>query len=90
MPQKPRLHVTDHAIVRYLERVGGFDIEGLRAQIAARLQAASDAGAHSVRVDDHIFALDRDAIGPAVVTVLEKRPVNESHAPKSWLERGRG
>jgi hypothetical protein len=79
MTKKPRLRVSDHAIVRYLERVGGFDIDGLRAQIAARLQAAADAGASSIRVDDHLFILGDDLTGPVVVTVLEKSVDAEGH-----------
>lgn len=89
MAKKPRLRVSDHAIVRYLERVGGFDIDGLRWQIANRLQPAADAGAHAVWVEDHLFVLGRDAEGPAVITVLEKNPDPEGHARREWLERGR-
>lgn len=89
-PKTPRLRVTDHAIVRYLERVGGFDIEGLRKRIADRLQPAADAGAHAVRVDDHFFVLGNDGNGPAVITLLEKTPSVEGHAPHEWLKRGRG
>lgn len=88
MAKKPRLRVTDHCIVRYLERVGGFDIEGLRRQIAERLQPAADAGAHAVRVEDHLFMLGSDGRGPAVITVLEKKPDAEGHARREWLERG--
>lgn len=89
MAKKRPLHVTDHAIVRYLERVGGFNIEGLRRQIADRLQTAADAGAHAVRVDDHLFMLGSDGTGPAVITVLEKTPDPEGHARREWPERGR-
>ena len=65
-----RLIVTDHAVLRYLERLGGFNIEGLRNDIRARLQAAADAGAGAVVIDGHSFLIDRGDYGPVVVTVL--------------------
>ena len=70
-----RLIVTDHAVLRYLERLGGFNIDGLRNEIRARLQAAADAGAGAVVIDGHSFLIDHSAGGPAVVTVL---PVTKS------------
>lgn len=51
-----RVRVSDHALVRFLERAGGLDVEGLRAHLAASLEAAAaaagrvGAGARSVRV----------------------------------------
>lgn len=35
--------VTDHALVRILERVAGFDVEAFRAHVAASLERACDA-----------------------------------------------
>lgn len=71
-----RLIVTDHAVLRYLERLGGFNIDGLRNDIRARLQAAADAGAGAVVIDGHSFLIDHGGEdGPAVVTVL---PVTKS------------
>ena len=40
---KKPVWVTDHALVRVLERVGGFEIERLRREIAKKVQAAVDA-----------------------------------------------
>ena len=65
-----RLIVTDHAVLRYLERLGGFNIAGLRRDIAARLQPAADAGARGVVIDGHSFVIDHSENGPVVVTVL--------------------
>lgn len=39
------VRVTDHALVRFLERAGGLDVEGLRASIAASLERAATAAA---------------------------------------------
>lgn len=54
---KPRLLVTDHAIVRYLERVGGFDIDSLRKQIASRCEAGASIGATSVIAEGFAFLI---------------------------------
>ncbi len=71
----PRLRVSDHAVLRHLERVGGFDIEGLRRQIARRLEAAAAGGAQAVVVEDHVYLIRSDAgTGPTVVSVVPKEP----------------
>lgn len=31
--KKPKVNITDHALVRYLERARGVDVEGLRQRI---------------------------------------------------------
>ena len=68
--KRPRTHVTDHAIVRYLERVGGFDIDGLRQSIARRVDLAAATGASGVIIDGFIYKFQRDQHGPVVTTVL--------------------
>ena len=68
--KKPAVRVTDHAIVRYLERVGGFDIETLRTAMEARLQAAADAGADRVVIGGFKFCLDYEEGRPVLVTIL--------------------
>lgn len=44
-PDKPAIHVTAHALLRYLERVKGVDVEGARAHIAAVCGPAAALGA---------------------------------------------
>jgi hypothetical protein len=61
--------VTDHAVVRYLERVCGMDIESVRNAIAHTVQAAVDARAASVSVSGITYALD----GAVVTTILDAR-----------------
>ncbi|MGD0640275.1 MAG: hypothetical protein ABSC22_05960 [Roseiarcus sp.] len=39
------LSVSDHALVRFLERAGGLDVEALRARLTASLARAADAAA---------------------------------------------
>ncbi|MFD1342904.1 hypothetical protein [Litorisediminicola beolgyonensis] len=43
--KKPLLHVTDHAVVRYLERVAGLDIAAIRCEIGRRAEQAIEHGA---------------------------------------------
>lgn len=40
--KRSRFHITDHAIVRYLERVKGIDMVALRAEIAVKVEAAEE------------------------------------------------
>ena len=61
--KRSRLRVSDHAVLRYLERVGGFDIERLRREIARR--------ACGVVVDGWSFRSKDDPQGPVVTTVIE-------------------
>ena len=77
---KKPVWVTDHALVRVLERVGGFEIERLRRDIARRVQAAVDAGAGAVVLDGFVYIIGRaDERGPAVTTVLEVSPDPQRH-----------
>jgi hypothetical protein len=80
---KKPVWVTDHALVRVLERVGGFEIERLRREIARKVQAAVDAGAGAVVIDGYAYIIGRaDDRGPAVTTVLKVNPEPQRHVPE--------
>lgn len=65
------IRVTDHAVLRYLERVVGIDVEAARAQIAAKVAIAREhPGASGVRSDGYSYRLR----GDAVTTVLIIHP----------------
>lgn len=49
--------VSDHAALRYLERVYGVDIKSLKRRLALQTHAAREAGASSVTVDGVRFFL---------------------------------
>lgn len=66
MSRRPTVMVTDHAVVRWLERVAGFDITALRNQIAASAEIGLAHGAKTVVVSGGKLVLE----GEAVVTVL--------------------
>lgn len=66
---KKNLMVTDHAVLRYLQRVGGFDIDTLRGQIAERVSSMALPGAKAVVIDGYRYHLDFNERGVVVTTV---------------------
>lgn len=56
--KKPRHPVSDHAVLRYLERVCGMDIEGIRRDIGRKVDlATSHPAATAVVVDTWTFQI---------------------------------
>jgi hypothetical protein len=57
---KARFHITDHALLRYLERVKGIDLDAARAEMHRTLAVGIEhegligirAGAFSYRIED--------------------------------------
>jgi hypothetical protein len=65
------MHVTDHAIVRHLERAYGVDIDAIRAEIASPVvQLAEGFGCGTVIGKNGTRVIIRDG---CVSTVLPKR-----------------
>jgi len=65
--KKPLHPVTDHAVLRYLERVEGIDIEAVRRTIGRTVDRAVRMGACGVQAGGVTYRLE----GGVVVTVLE-------------------
>ncbi|TCU35428.1 hypothetical protein [Rhizobium azibense] len=63
------LRVSDHAVLRYLERAHGLDVEVVRRHIASRCATGAELRALSVVVEKVKFVLQEGA----VVTVLKSR-----------------
>lgn len=61
--------VSDHAVLRFIERHYGVDTEALRKQIATTAYPAAKAGASNFQVDAVKFCLTRDLHKTGVVTV---------------------
>lgn len=59
--------VTDHALVRYLERAMGIDLTTARWAIQHAVREAAQAGASSVRVHGLTYMLQ----GNAVTTIID-------------------
>lgn len=66
---RPVVYVSDHAVLRYLERIGGIDVEHLRRQIALRCDQAARAGAIGLVIDGHTYVIAQGGSCPAVVTI---------------------
>ena len=87
-----KLRVTDHALVRILERIAGLDVEGLRAHIVASLERACAAAAE---IDQKEFTISSNGFryvirNGALVTVepytigrreMSREPANGQGAP---------
>ncbi|CAK7257530.1 MULTISPECIES: hypothetical protein [unclassified Shinella] len=67
------LHVSDHAILRYLERAHGLDVEAVRRHIASRCATGAELRATTVIVERVKFVLAEREAGTVVVTVLKAR-----------------
>ena len=83
------LRVTDHALMRFLERAGDASLEPLRAQMEASLARAAAAAASIGVTDYRIVADDLTYVvrGSAVVTVL--LTTSRSDRPRSLRRKGR-
>lgn len=66
------MNISDHALLRFMERAGGLDVEGLRAAVAASLERAAVAAEtigvrdYSIRADGLVYRIR----GGSLVTVL--------------------
>lgn len=78
--KRRKVRVTDHALIRFLERAGGFEIEKLRTEIAKKVYTCAPEGASGIRVDGVNFVIVSDGDERVVTTVMEADWVN--HGPK--------
>ena len=63
--------VTDHAILRFFERVHGYDIEMIRRHIEDAVRGPAKIGATSVTIDGYVYCMiERDGGDVAVTTIL--------------------
>ena len=70
------LRVTDHCIVRYIERVLGLDVNAVRLLIRDRCKSAAAVGAKSVTVEGFKYEISRNS--DAVITVTPVRPMADN------------
>jgi hypothetical protein len=67
------VHVSDHAILRYLERAHGLDVDAVRRHIAGRCTTGAELGALTVIVEGVKFVLVAAAADTVVTTVVKPR-----------------
>lgn len=66
--KKSLIPVTDHAVLRYLERVEGVDVERVRREIGRRVDRAVNLGASGTVIEGFHYVISDEG---AVVTVIE-------------------
>jgi hypothetical protein len=67
-----KLHVSDTAILRYLQRAHGLDIEAVRQHIAGRCTTGAELGALTVVVESVKFVLVAAGADTVVTTVVKR------------------
>ncbi|RJG46461.1 hypothetical protein [Mesorhizobium sp. DCY119] len=68
---KPPIRVTDHAVLRYLERAHGLDVEAVRNHLASRVTNGVRLGAIGVTIENVKLVIKRHADSVSVVTALK-------------------
>lgn len=68
-----RVHVSDHALLRWLERVEGVDVEAIRRRIAKAVRRGAEEGAEGIRFEGVTFKLQYNPGGPVVTTAHSPR-----------------
>lgn len=66
------LHVSDHAVLRYLERAHGLDIDAVRRHLAGLALPAAEVGAIALQVETVKLVFEVGARGTTVVTALPR------------------
>jgi hypothetical protein len=75
-----KLPVSDHAVLRWLERHGFVDVEGVRAQIFSECREALSSGASRLTVNGTEYRM-RDG---HVITIIDQR---KTCGPLKWGDR---
>lgn len=66
------VRVTDHALLRHMQRVMDLPVEDLRKALERRISATYLEGASGVTMDGFSYRIGHDDIGPVVTTVLDR------------------
>lgn len=88
MKRRPvALSVTDHAVIRYLERGLGINVGALRAHIAGLAENGAELGATGIKIDHYkIVAVQTDKVAlddrrlVVIPTVLEAQMLGDMSA----------
>ncbi|MEB4589980.1 hypothetical protein VSS37_03220 [Candidatus Thiothrix sp. Deng01] len=73
------MRVTDHALIRYMERVHGVDFDTMRREIAVIARAGASLAENTestVKVNVPNHGLQLVLKGDAVVTVIDKKTID--------------
>ena len=82
-PSKDPVRITDHAVLRYMQRAMGLNVEIVREHIASLCAGPAAFGATAVRAEGVRFEI----VNGAVVTVVEDYGPNISNTTKARNQR---
>ena len=80
-----RISISDHAVLRWLERVEGVDVKAIRRRILGVAIKAYDFRAPRIKKDGVEFVIDYRADGTAMVTTTFS-PVIRAHMSVARIE----
>ena len=83
------LPVSDHAVLRYLERVCGVDIERVKRQIHADTRTAVEHGARGVAVAGVVYRLQNGYVTTCFIGEPKMVRAQHAHAAKQILRKSR-
>lgn len=66
--KKPRAIITDHALLRYLERVLGIDVEGIRDEVGRKVDRAVEMGACGTTIEGWNYRIEAGRVVTVVST----------------------
>jgi hypothetical protein len=83
--KEPRAFVTDHAVLRHLQRVQGIDVEAVRRELGFKVDEAIEAGASAtvsegiryVLVEDRLVSCKPVKSRPQRGRAMRRRPREE-------------
>lgn len=84
--KKPMNLVTDHAVIRYLERVKGVDVDAIRTEIGHKAEAAIKLGACSVLSDGFRYKIAENGSVVTVTPAHEPAPHIGSYQRKREIK----
>lgn len=87
MLKRKDITISDHAIVRYIERKYGLNLDAIRKEIIETVEGAVNVGAsnHSVGDVTYCFVKDRKAPNGVLVSTVLLRTMNRKHIKNSMV-----
>lgn len=80
---KRQVHISDHALLRYLERILEIDIDAIRARLSHEIKTAAMLGAKKYTSAGATFVLEKTQAGDiTVVTVMTEKMRSSSHGQR--------
>lgn len=83
-PSTQPIHVTDHAVLRYMERCYGFNMELVRAHIADVCAGPAAFGASAVRAEGVKFEIDNNRVITVVPDSTLPSRTREEKSRNRW------